>query len=217
MNILIVEDEYLIADMISIMLRRNGYAQIIHADTLDKASEALEEGPDVCFVDIRLNGESGIDFAKILQQKEIPFIFITANNEMETIRSAALTNPQAYLSKPVNEKDLIATLEIIRARFPKYIWVRTSLGKIKIRQSDILYVEADNVYSKIVCESRTYMERITLKEVEDLLEPFFIKVHRSFIVNRNRIDSFKSNELRIGSYKIPVSKKYQELIQKHQS
>lgn len=215
MNILIVEDEYLIADMLGIMLKRNGYSQIVHADTLEKATESLEKEPDVCFIDIRLNGENGIDFAKILQQREIPFVFITANNEMETIRLAALTNPQAYLSKPVNEKDLIATLEIIRARFPKYIWVRTNLGKVKVRQSDILYIEADNVYSKIVCESRTYMERITLKEIEDLLEPFLIKVHRSFIVNRNKIDSFKSNELRVGNYKIPVSKKYQELMLRH--
>lgn len=214
MNILIVEDEYLIADMIAIMLRRNGYHRIGHADTIGKATKALEEEPDVCFVDIRLNGENGIDFAAILQQREIPFIFITANNELETIRSAALTNPQAYLSKPVNEKDLIAGLEIIRARFPKYIWVKTNIGKMKIRQSEILYIEADNVYSRIVCSTRTYMERITLKEVEHLLEPFFIRVHRSFIVNRNRIDSFRSNELRIGGHRIPVSKKYQELIQK---
>lgn len=214
MNILIVEDEYLIADMIAIMLRNNGYSQILHADTIEKARKALEEEPDVCFVDIRLNDENGIDFARILQQREIPFIFITANNELQTIRSAALTNPQAYLSKPVNEKDLIAGLEIIRARFPKYIWVKTSMGKMKVRQSDILYIEADNVYSRIVCVSKTYMERITLKEVEELLEPFFIKVHRSFIVNKNRIDSFRSNELRIGEYKIPVSKKYQELILK---
>ena len=215
MNILILEDEFLIADMLGIMLKRNGYNQITHADTLEKATEIIENDLDVCLVDIRLNGENGIDFAKILHQREIPFVFITANNEMETIRSAALTNPQAYLSKPVNEKDLIATLEIIRARFPKYIWVRTSVGKIKIRQSDILYIEADNVYSKIVCESKTYIERITLKEVEEMLEPFFIKVHRSFIVNKNKINSFKSNELRVGDYKIPVSKKYQEMIQRH--
>ena len=214
MNILIVEDEYLIADMLEIMLRRNGDNEVVHADTIEKASKALEEEPDVCLVDIRLNGENGIDFARLLQQREIPFVFITANNELETIKSAAQTNPQAYLSKPIKEKDLIATLEIIRARFPKYIWVRTSLGKKKIRQGDILYIEADNVYSKIVCESRTYMERITLKEIEELLEPCFIKVHRSFIVNRNKIDSFKSSELRIKDYQIPVSKKYQELVQR---
>lgn len=212
MNILIVEDEYLIADMLGIMLKRNGYYDIIHADTLTKATEAIDKEPDVCFVDIRLNGENGIDFAKILQQREIPFVFITANNEMETIRSAALTNPHAYLSKPVNEKDLIAALEIIRARFPKYLWVRTNTGKMKIRQSDILYIEAENVYSKIVCDSKTYIERITLKEVEKLLEPYFIRVHRSFIVNKNRINSLKSNELRINDYKIPISKKCPELI-----
>ena len=213
MNILIVEDEYLIADMIGIVLKRNGYSQFSHAANLEEAIAFLETLPDVCLVDIRLKEENGIDFAKILQEREIPFLFITANNELETIKAAALTNPQAYLTKPINDRDLVAALEIIRARFPKYLWVRTSMGKMKIRQSDILYIEADNVYSKIVCESRTYIERITLKEVEDLLEPFFVKVHRSFIVNRNKIDSFKSNELRVGDYKIPVSKKYQELIQ----
>ena len=212
MNILIVEDEYLIADMIGIILKRNGYSRFSHAETLGQAIALLDTPPDVCLVDIRLKAENGIDFAKLLQEKEIPFLFITANNELETIKAAALTNPQAYLTKPINDRDLIAALEIIRARFPKYLWVRTSIGKIKIRQSEILYIEADNVYAKVVCESRTYMERITLKEVEELLEPWFIRVHRSFIVNRNKVASFKSNELRIGDYKIPVSKKYQDLI-----
>lgn len=213
MNILIVEDEYLIADLINTMLKRNGYNQVMHAESIDKAISALENKPDVCFVDIRLDEENGIDFAKILQQREIPFVFITANNEMETIRSAALTNPQAYLSKPVNEKDLIATLEILRAKFPKFIWVRTSLGKKKILQTDILYIEADNVYSKIVCEFKTYIERITLKEIEELLESYFIKVHRSFIVNKNKIDFFNSNKLGVKEWQIPISKKYQKLVQ----
>lgn len=214
MKILIVEDEYLIADMLSSMLRRNGYSQVFHADTLEKATEYINNDIDTCLVDIRLNDENGIDFAKILQEREIPFVFITANNEMETIRSAAHTNPQAYLSKPVNEKDLIAIVEIIRVRFPKSIWIRTSLGKKKIRQTDILYIEADNVYSKIVCESKTYIERITLKEIEKLLEPYFIRTHRSFIVNKNKIDSFKSNELWVKKHQIPISKTYQSLVER---
>lgn len=211
MSILIVEDEYLIADMLNTMLKRNGNKNVFHAETIEKAILALDNEPEICLVDIRLNGENGIDFAHILNIKDIPFIFITANNEIETIKKAALTNPQAYLTKPIKEKDLVATLEIIRARFPKYFWVRTNLGKQKIKQSEILFIEADNVYSKIVCENKTYVERITLKEIEIHLETNFIKVHRSFIVNKEKIDSFKSNELHIGNHMIPISKKYHEM------
>lgn len=211
MNILIVEDEYLIADILSTMLKRNGKYTVFHAETIENALQALENDPEICLVDIRLNKENGIDFAHVLNKKEIPFIFITANNEMETIKKAALTKPQAYLTKPIKEKDLIATLEIIRTRFPKYVWIRTHLGKQKIKQSEILFIEADNVYAKIVCESKTYLERITLKEIEDLLEPHFVKVHRSFIVNKEKINLFKTNELRIRNHIIPISKKYQEI------
>lgn len=213
MLILIVEDEYLIADMLSSMLKRNGYSEIVHADSIRKATEVLENEPDVCFLDIRLKQENGIEFAKILHQKNIPFVFITANNEIETIKEAALTNPQAYLTKPVHERDLIAALEIISSKFSKWFWIKTSMGKSKIKQNTILYIEADNVYCKIVCETKTYVERITLKEIESLLEPYFLRVHRSFIVNGNRIEALKGNELKISSHKIPTTKKYLELIE----
>lgn len=216
MKILIIEDEFLIADLIGIILRRNGFSNIEHANTIEQATLAIQQDePEVCLVDIRLNNENGIDFARILQQRQIPFVFITANNEMETIRVAALTNPQAYLSKPINEKDLIATLEIIRAKFPNHLVVKTAKGKVRIRQSDILFIQADNVYSKIICESRTYLERITLKELQEQLDSYLIRVHRSFIVNKNRIEAYKSNEVSIGSHKIPVAKQYQEVVIKN--
>lgn len=213
MKIVIVEDEYLIADMLTFMLKRNGYKNILHADSIEVATQFLDDEPDVFLLDIRIHDKNGIDFAKKLQVGEIPFVFITANNELDTIKQAALTYPQAYLTKPIHEKDLIAILEIIRAKLVSFLWVKTNMGKIKLNQNEILFIEADNVYSKIICESSVYLVRITLKELEDLLSPFFVKVHRSFIVNKNKINTYKCNELKVANFKIPVSKKYQKHVQ----
>lgn len=214
MKIVIVEDEYLIADMLTFMLKRNGYKDILHADSIEATTQFIDDEVDIFLVDIRVKDKNGIDFAKKLQEREIPFVFITANNEIETIKQAASTHPQAYLTKPINEKDLIAVLEIIRAKLVSFLWVKTNMGKIKLNQNEILFIEADNVYSKIICETRTYLVRITLKELEDLLNPFFVKVHRSFIVNKTKISAYKNSELKIANHKVPVSKKYQEFVQK---
>src|SRR5690606_3356469 len=107
MKILIVEDEFLIVDMIKIMLKQNGFTSIEHANTLKYAHELLENNPDICLLDIRLGEENGIDFGKVLDERKIPFLYITANNDIQTIKLAAITNPQSYLSKPINEKDLV--------------------------------------------------------------------------------------------------------------
>lgn len=209
MQLLIVEDDYFIAGLIKQILAKHSFSEIRHVDNLSDAKKALELNPDICLLDIRLDGENGIDFAKILHTLDIPFMFITANNEIETIKEAAQTQPQAYLSKPIHEKDLVAAIEIIRGKTPKNIWIKTKEGQKKIRQNDILYLEADNVYVKVICENENFLIRKTLKEFEDELESFFVRIHRSFLVNKNKIEMYNGQELTIGSSRIPISKNYQ--------
>ncbi len=111
MKVLIVEDEFLVADFIGTVLLKNNHEIVGMADDLESAITALAEFPEVCLVDIHLaKNNCGIDFGIILNEKKIPFVYITANNDIATKKRAKDSNPIAYLSKPFNVKDLLSVL-----------------------------------------------------------------------------------------------------------
>lgn len=208
MNILIIEDDFIIAEQLRSIITEHGDTVVGHADTVADAQKLLHPDIDLCFVDIYLrNRENGIELARILQEKNMNFIFLTANNEMETLKKAVSTEPLSYITKPFSERDIIASLELARIRGSKTIEVKTHHGTITLKHSDILYIEADNVYVTVVTANKSYVQRMTLKEMEGRLDDNFIRVHRSFLVNRNKITSRTAQHVLVGDTRIPLSKK----------
>jgi PAS domain S-box-containing protein len=114
-KILIVEDEIIIAEDIKMTLHELGY-QI--AGIIQNAKSVLtyldSQIPDVIIMDIMLEGEmTGIELSKIINQKyDIPIIFCSAYNDNETVDKAVLTNPYGYILKPIEERELRATIKI---------------------------------------------------------------------------------------------------------
>ena len=94
-----------------------------------------------------------------------------------------------------------------------YICVRAEYKNIKINLSDLLFVE--NMRNYVVfrlADGNRILALMSLKSLHDLLPENFLKVHRSFIVNMDRILSIKSNQLSIENYKIPVSKSHRDVV-----
>lgn len=212
MKIAIIEDEFLVANHLKTILVQYGFKVLGVADDYASALKLTTLNPAIFLVDIRLlNDESGIDVGKMLNEKNIPFIYLTANNELTTIKEAVKTHPQAYLTKPFSERDVIAALELfsIKNNATKTITVKTPKGKKELFLDEILYIEADNVYSKIVTVNKTHTERATLKEVSKLLDDNFVRVHRSYVINKKKITSKKANVIYINQIEIPCSKNYQ--------
>jgi len=118
-QILVVEDEAIVAESIASKLRRYGYEVL---DTLSTGEEAVEkagrERPDVILMDIHLAGKmDGISAAnKISSQYHIPVIFLTAYADEQTIARAKEAGPFGYLVKPFRERDLHITIEMARER-----------------------------------------------------------------------------------------------------
>lgn len=113
LNILIVEDESLVAKALSVTLMRLGHKVTLIASTGEEAIQrAKEERPDMILMDIILDGEmDGIEAARIISSRApIPFIYVTAHADQNTKERADLTRPFGYLIKPYKEKELEAAI-----------------------------------------------------------------------------------------------------------
>jgi DNA-binding NtrC family response regulator len=117
-KILIVEDEFIEANYIRAVLERAGYLVCAIARSMDKALELIErEKPGVVLLDIFLSGKgTGIDLARLLKERHIAFVFLSANSNENVLSLAKATEPYGFLVKPFRENDLLVTLEIARFR-----------------------------------------------------------------------------------------------------
>lgn len=115
-NILIVEDEFIVANDLRLMLQKAGYQICGIASSVVQARALIEKhNPDWILLDIILKGDySGIDLAKELMVKKIPFLYISANTNHRTLEAAKQTQPYGFLVKPFREKDLFVMLDIAR-------------------------------------------------------------------------------------------------------
>ena len=117
-KILIVEDEFIVANDLRIMLEKAGYKVCGIAPSVVKALELIAtKEPDWILLDIFLQGDkTGIDLAGQLTEMEIPFIYISANTNQGILEAAKATLPYGFLVKPFREKDLMVMLDIARYR-----------------------------------------------------------------------------------------------------
>ena len=117
-KILIVEDQFVEADYLRMMLVEAGYTVTGIARTLQQAQDLVaKEKPAMVLLDIFLKGKgTGIDLAKQLTEMDIPFVYLSANSNEEVLTQAKATQPYGFLVKPFREKDLLVTLEVARYR-----------------------------------------------------------------------------------------------------
>ncbi|WP_207513756.1 sigma-54-dependent transcriptional regulator [Longitalea luteola] len=113
-KILIVEDQFIEANNLQIILERAGYHVCSIARSVPVALEIIEqEKPDMVLLDIYLQGHlTGIDLAVKLREKNIAFVFLSANSNKKTLDEAKVTQPYGFLVKPFREKDILVTLDI---------------------------------------------------------------------------------------------------------
>src|SRR5580700_2481034 len=113
-RILVVEDQFIEANNLQIMLENAGHEVCPIARSGAEALKTSEElSPDIVLLDIFLKGRlTGIDIAKVLREKNIAFIFLSANSNRTTFEAAKATRPYGFLVKPYREKDVLNTIEI---------------------------------------------------------------------------------------------------------
>ncbi len=118
-KILIVEDQFIEANSLRLLLTRQGHEITGVADHVERAIELIaRKRPDIVLIDIYLKGgKTGIDLALHLQRMSIPFIYISANSNEEVFNAAKATRPDGFLVKPFRKKDLLVSLDIATYRY----------------------------------------------------------------------------------------------------
>jgi DNA-binding NtrC family response regulator len=113
-KILIVEDEFIVASDLRIILEKAGHQICGIAPSVVRALEIINlKRPEIVFIDIQLSGHlTGIDLARQLQVMQIPFIYVSANSNQRILEEAKTTRPYGFLVKPFREKDVLITLDI---------------------------------------------------------------------------------------------------------
>jgi len=228
----IVEDELVIARTILSTLNELGYTHCGPAINYTEAMEMLDHNrPDLLLLDIQLSGKKdGIDVAqKVNELYQIPFIFLTANSDGETIDRAKKVHPHAYIVKPFTKEELFAAIEIAFSNFTgnrahaktehtvsyhnkDYMFVRDGYVFRKIFFNELLYLESDANYVILHLKSqKKVMVRSTLNDfIEQVDQKIFIRVHRSYSVNINMIDDIFPTEMSVAGVKIPIGKSFRE-------
>jgi two-component system, NtrC family, response regulator HydG len=115
-KILIVEDQFIEANSLRLMLKKAGYQIFPIAHSVDDALQILEcQKPEIVMLDIRLQGVlTGIDLATTLKKMNIPFVYLSANSDKQVLNAAIATKPYGFLVKPFREKDVLIMLDVAR-------------------------------------------------------------------------------------------------------
>jgi len=227
-KIYIVEDEPLIADTIAHVLTKENYEVIGITDNAKEALFDIEElSPDLILLDINIKGDlNGIDLAERINKKwDIPFIYLTSQSDANTINQVKQTNPSGFIVKPFNESGLKSNIEIALFKHQQgkikevisndSIFIKSKGELIKIDKQDIFYIEAFDNYSKIITQNKEYLVSYTLKNVtEKLTDSYFIRIHRSYLINSNKIISLFDGYVLINTKKIPIGRMYKEQLMK---
>ena len=222
----VVDDEPLAREILELYVSHKEELQLV--GVCKSAEEVVvllnKETVDVLFLDILMPGMSGMQLLKTLENPPL-VVFTTAYNQyaVEGFEVGAVD----YLMKPISPKRFDAAVEKIKDKMllrkitttstntTGHIFVRADYQDVKIMLNDILYVEGLKDYVKIVTTEKRI---ITLTNIKGMLEKLppndFIRVHKSFIVSRKRIDTIKANTLMIGDKEIPVGLTFKENFKK---
>ena len=242
-NVLVVEDESIVSKDIQHSLKKLGYNVVGAASTGEQAVKlVVDTQPDIILMDIMLKGEmNGIEAAtQIRQETNIPVIFLTAYADESTLSKAKVTQPYGYIIKPFKEIDIHTSIEMALYKHKKeaevlkerdllfslvenqggtndLLFVKSNSRLVKLRISDIYYIEALKDYVVINTLSARYTVHSTMKDIEGKLpENEFARVHRSFIVRIDKIVAIEQPNLILENDKkvIPVGGSYKDELAK---
>ena len=239
-NILVTEDEIIVRKDIERCLENLGYNIVAATDNgLDAIELAEKTKPDLCLMDIMIKGDmTGIDAAvEIKKNMDVPVVFLTAYADEPTLAAAKVAEPYGYILKPFKDTDIQAAVEMALHKHEKEkelkqevdflrsltahnesadtLFVKNRSRLMHVKHNDLVFVEALKDYVVVHTKEESYTIHSTMKEIErKLSDSRFVRVHRSYIVNMNSIESIKHSNITLEGVEkeIPVGGSYKDAL-----
>lgn len=228
-NCLIVDDEPIAREIIQTYCSHFPALNIVAScgNALEAKAVLQQQSIDILFLDINMPVLSGIAFLKTLRNQP-QVIFTTAYKEYAL--DAFDLSACDYLLKPFSLERFImavdkalerlqpipaSVIETTDVNKEDYLFIKTD-GKIyKILHDDLFYAEANGNYTKVITAQHLLLPSMTFSSFEELLPSnAFLRVHRSFIINKAKITHIEGNRILIGKAEIPIGSNYREAFLK---
>lgn len=223
---IIVEDEPLAAEVVQDYIRQVPFLHLVSvcSDALYALDILQKEKIDLIFLDINLPKLKGLDFLKTL--KHPPGVIITTAYHEYALQGYEY-NVIDYLLKPIEFSRFLTAVNKIRQAYPSepariqsfpqertFLFFNVGKKKLKLYVDEILYIESLKEYIRVYTRSRNILTKFQLGEIEAVLNKnLFLRVHRSYIVAKDKIDAFTATDIEINGKQIPVGRSYKELVQ----
>jgi two-component system, LytTR family, response regulator len=220
---IIVEDEPLAAKVLTGYIAEVPFLELkgTFKDAILATEYLRQHQPDLIFLDIHLPKLKGMAFLKTLNNP--PAVIITTAYHEYAVQGFEL-NVTDYLLKPFEfDRFLIAVNKVTAQKQTQpvaeqtenkdHLFINVQKKKVKVMFSDILYVESQREYIKIVTVKGEYLSKMGTHEVEAILPPNqFRRIHRSFIVSLAKINSYTAEDVEVSGTWIPVGRGYKDVI-----
>jgi DNA-binding LytR/AlgR family response regulator len=244
-HILLVEDEAVLALDLTDILEAEGYTVVGPVASGPEALDLFRQQPvDLLLCDVRLQGPwDGIETARrLLAERQVPLVYLTALADRSTLMRALETTPAAYLTKPVSVASLRAAVEVARhaagnvapapvaapnprpasearelmLRRDNFIYLKYNYQFVRLALSDIVVLEADNTSTIVVTAGPRYSLRMSLAAVlEQLRYAALVRVHRSFALNLMHVTAFSDTEAIAHGISVPLGRQYKGEFLRH--
>jgi two-component system, LytTR family, response regulator len=219
---IVVEDEPLARQILEGYISRVSFLELqgSYEDAIDAMAHLRDHHVDLIFLDIHLPEIKGLTFLKTLVHP--PAVIITTAYHEYALEGYEL-NVVDYLLKPFEFERFLTAVNKVKKQAQSeqaptetvkdHLFVSIQLKKVKIYFSEILYIESQKEYIKIVTRDHSYLTKMSTHEIEDLLpESLFKRIHRSFIIAVNKVRAFNSEMVEIEGNNIPVGRGYKEVL-----
>lgn len=216
MNCLLVDDEPLATLRLKEYIQRVPFLQLSHAfDNGWEALPVLQSGTiDLLFLDVEMDGFTGLQLLESLSKR--PAVILTTAFDQYALKGFELQVAD-YLLKPYTFARFLQAVTHVQERFlpsqelaqPTFLFVRTAYRLQKVNFDELLFIEGMRDYRRLHLNGETIMTLETFGELEKSLpERRFCRVHKSYIVALDRIDSIERDRIRIQKTLIPISDTY---------
>lgn len=221
-NTLVIDDNLDWQKIISKLVILNPLLNLV--GTCDSAMQAyeklLETDIDLLICDIEMPDMTGLQFVKSLRISPM-VIFVTAHRDYAL--NCYEVSPIDFLLKPIDLERFLQSIEKVRLKYlnpcetvsvEPYFFVRENLTYVQIRYEDVLYMKAQENFLQIVTITKSFLPILSITKMEEQLKgDRFLRVHRSYLVNRSKISIIGKNEIILSNGQaIPIGDQYRSQI-----